>query len=42
MAKYADDTTQPKIKNTYVTLMKVACGREAWMIRKGDIYNYKC
>jgi hypothetical protein len=32
MAKYADDTTQPEIKNTYCMLMKVAYGSEVWII----------
>jgi hypothetical protein len=28
MAKYADDTTQPEIKNTYCMLIKVEYGSE--------------
>jgi hypothetical protein len=32
MAKYADDTTQPEIKNTNCMLMKVAYGSEIWII----------
>ena len=31
MAKYADDTTQPEIKNTYCMLMNVEYGSEVWI-----------